>query len=116
MGGGAMISCPKCGNNQIRVHGALQVVEWARLRWFGPVVPRGTTVAVECSCGNCLCAFTAKRDGSVVVAPLQQAHDALRMAQERLSTPPEGKGQTEKEAQPARPQARPAPDPRNRKR
>ena len=111
-----MIVCPKCGSVQLRAHGSIQRIVWgSRHPFWGPVVPRGTTVAIEVSCGQCMYAFTSFPDGSFKQAPLQQAFDTLSAAQKAVA----GKGLNEgkdAEAQRPRPQARPAPDPRIRKR
>lgn len=111
-----MIPCPRCSSVHLRAHAPIQRIEWRKRHgWFGAVVPRGTTVAVELSCGDCLHAFTSFPDGSFKQAPLQQAYEALAAAQKQLAEkgPNDGK---DAEARPSRPQARPAPDPRQRKR
>ena len=105
-------SCPRCGNNELRVHGSRCHVSWEkRWRWTGPLVPRYRPVASEVSCAACLYAFVVWPE-RIEPAPTQQAHDmlaeALKQARQAAVEPPEPKKAT--------PQARPAPDPRTRRR
>ena len=110
-----MITCPRCGSIHIRVHAPLQRIVWGKKHaLWGPVVPRGTTAALEVSCGNCSFAFVSKPDGSFEQAPIQAAYDALMATQKAvLDAKAKDKGpSSDKEARPSRPMARPAPDPR----
>lgn len=113
-----MIVCPACGSVHLRAHASIQRIVWGRRsRFWGPVVPKGTTVGIEVSCGDCLHAFTSYPDGSFKQAPMQQAWELLSAARSKVMVA--GKGPNDgkdAEARPSRPQARPAPDPRSRKR
>ncbi len=115
-----MISCPECGSNEVRAHGVIQKIQWAR-RWpISPVRPKGETVAMEVSCAHCLYAFVARSNGTWRAAPMQNAHDLLKKATAAAVAAGESSGTGPKshdEKPKARPaQARPAPDPRVRTR
>lgn len=113
-----MIQCPACGASGVRAHATLKHVSWGRRFWtWDPILPIAKIIAVELSCGTCYHAFVSWPDGSTNPAPNQAAHDALIAAQRAVIGGSGGTGQTsEQDARPSRPQARPAPDPRSRKR
>lgn len=116
-----MTGCPKCGSIELRAHGSRVHVAFVKQwRWFGPLVPRITPVAVDASCANCLYAFTVRESG-ISEAPLQTAHDQLREIQAGLkaakATQGTGRNSSDEDKPQARPmQARPAPDPRVKRR
>lgn len=112
-----MTVCPECQSVEFRVHGSLSLIEFKP--WFfgllGRKVPRVTQRAIEASCAVCHTAYHV-REHSAVKAPFQQASDLLKQAQQKIaSLSGHEKGQTETSTQPTRPQARPAPDPRVRR-
>jgi hypothetical protein len=107
-----MTRCPACGSTEVRTHATRYSLWWERRwRWFGPVVPRYAPRAVECSCGPCLYAFVVWPD-RIEAAPVQKAYDSLAAAQKAVVQAPAP--ELEKKKPP--PAARPAPDPRVRKR
>lgn len=109
-----MIRCPECDSPDIRVHGTLANLTFEpRWRWFGPRVPRIRVVKLECSCGKCLYAFIASKDG-IKPAPRQDAYNQLRAARDAVTVASDGRKKDEREK--AVPLPRPAPDPRARKR
>lgn len=113
-----MTTCPECQSVEFRVHGSLSLLEW-RPRWFGlwgRKVPRVTVQAMECSCAVCHTAYHV-REHSATKAPFQQAAEALQAAQRKLaSLGAPDKGPTENNERKPQPQARPAPDPRVKRR
>lgn len=108
-----MIHCPKCGCAEARIHASLVNISMVKERgWFGREVPRGTLRGLECSCAECLSTFVVQ-DGGAFLTPTQKAYDALRSAQQAaVSTE---KGPPPKSEAAARTQARPAPDPRTKR-
>lgn len=106
-----MISCPECGSNVVRIHGALQNIEWVKT-WTGRMVPRGTVIAHEVSCADCVTAYTAHRDGRCIRTPMQQAADMLKAAMAKAAEVNANGGTPQKEKASPRPMPRPAGDPR----
>lgn len=105
-------SCPRCGNNELRVHGTRCHVSWGRRWWFtGPLVPRYRPVAAEVSCGTCLYAFAVWPE-RIEPAPTQHASDLLAEAMKQARQAPAEAPETKKPP----PVARPAPDPRVKRR
>ena len=110
------MTCPKCGNVEVRWHGSLQRMEWVKRRPWSWLAPRGVILAVELSCGKCAYAFVARPDGSWEPAPIQAAYDLLRDAQARVVEAGKGPSPDKEATREPKPMARPAPDPRVRKR
>lgn len=117
-----MTPCPKCGGFELRVHGSRAHAGFRRRwRFFGHMVPRIVTRAVDVSCAACLYAFVIRPEG-VTEAPLQTAYDNLKAAQNRLQAqangpaPAPAKDEADEPRPPIRAVPRPAPDPRVRRR
>ena len=106
-----MTRCPECRSTEIRIHGLLQEMDWRWNLWKWKHVPRITTVAVECSCGDCYLTFVSRPDGCYRTDD-QTVHRALKAAQNAVEKSPEKGGEPKKPA----PQPRPAPDPRKYRR
>lgn len=109
-----MIVCPRCGSVHLLAHAPIQCIVWRKRRWWGAVVPVGTTVGLQVSCASCMYAFVSKPDGSSEPVAAQAAYDALAAAQKAAAK--EKGPASDKEAPKSRPMARPAPDPRVRPR
>ena len=109
--------CPKCSSSELRVHGARVEVGWRRRwGWFGRWVPRIATRGLDVSCADCMFAFVSRREG-ITDAPLQTAFDSLKAVQAARNGPIPAAPPKEEEPAPApRNIARPAGDPRVRRR
>lgn len=106
--------CPKCSCSEVRVHGQRVHIDYVR-RWgfFGRIVPRVAIRAFECSCGDCLFAFTV-RPGGISEAPVQSAFNELQeLGRQRAAAQRNGE---EPKTPAPRNIARPAGDPRVKRR
>ena len=108
-----MIRCPKCRSSELHVHGTRVRVEWRpRFGWFGRMATRAQVVGLDLSCGDCYFAFVSRPDG-LEDAPLQTAWKG-RVVPEANGPALSAVNDEEKPA--PRQVARPAPDPRVRRR
>lgn len=109
-----MISCAKCGSAELLVMRTRLHVDFVK-RWFGLFggrVPRMRVNTLDLVCSECLYAFIANPK-RVIEAPSQAAHDELRAIQAGRNGPaPDAKEPAQTRSLPARP----AGDPRVRRR
>lgn len=114
-----MISCAKCGSAELLVMRTRLHVDFVR-RWFGLLgkrVPRMRVNTLDLVCSECLYAFVANPK-RVIEAPSQAAHDQLLAIQRSgVAVPPvERNGEEAPKPPPRSLPARPASDPRVRRR
>lgn len=107
--------CPKCGSNELRLHGTIYRLD-ATPRWllFGPMVTHRKIAGHDCSCAKCFYAFSVV-DGRHRDAPVQTMHDAVGVnrVRDKLAAEKQEREKDERKASPGY-DADVAGDPRDR--